>query len=71
MSLLREQEVKELTVWCSLNNLELNTHKTVEIIICFWIRHFLFVADACFVFELRQVIYLLSIFYLKIQFYTP
>ncbi len=29
------QEVKELTVWCSLNNLELNTLKTVEIILDF------------------------------------
>ncbi len=29
------QEVKELAVWCSLNNLELNTLKTVEIIIDF------------------------------------
>ncbi len=27
------QEVKELAVWCSLNNLELNTLKTVEMII--------------------------------------
>ncbi len=26
------QEVKELAVWCSLNNLELNTLKTVEMI---------------------------------------
>ncbi len=30
------QEVKELPVWCSLNNLELNTLKTVEIIVDFW-----------------------------------
>ncbi len=29
------QEVKELTVWCSLNNLELNTLKTVEMIMDF------------------------------------
>ncbi len=29
------QEVKELAVWCSLNNLELNTLKTVEIILDF------------------------------------
>ncbi len=29
------QEVKELAVWCSLNNLELNTIKTVEIIVDF------------------------------------
>ncbi len=29
------QEVKELAVWCSLNNLELNTLKTVEIIMDF------------------------------------
>ncbi len=29
------QEVKELTVWCSLNNLELNTLKTVEMILDF------------------------------------
>ncbi len=29
------QEVKELPVWCSLNNLELNTLKTVEIIVHF------------------------------------
>ncbi len=29
------QEVKELAVWCSLNNLELNTLKTVEIIVDF------------------------------------
>ncbi len=29
------QEVKELTVWCSLNNLELNTLKTVEMIVDF------------------------------------
>ena len=29
------QEVKELAVWCSLNNLELNTHKTVEMIVDF------------------------------------
>ncbi len=28
-------EVKELAVWCSLNNLELNTLKTVEIIVDF------------------------------------
>ncbi len=27
------QEVKELAVWCSLNNLELNTFKTVEMIV--------------------------------------
>jgi len=27
------QEVKELTVWCSLNNLELNTLKRVEMIV--------------------------------------
>ncbi len=29
------QEVKELTVWCSHNNLELNTLKTVEMIVDF------------------------------------
>ncbi len=29
------QEVKELVVWCSLNNLELNTLKTVEMIVDF------------------------------------
>ncbi len=29
------QEVKELAVWCSLNNLELNTLKTVEMIVYF------------------------------------
>ncbi len=29
------QEVKELAVWCSLNNLELNTLKTVEMIMDF------------------------------------
>ncbi len=29
------QEVKELAVWCSLNNLELNTLKTVEMIVDF------------------------------------
>ncbi len=29
------QGVKELTVWCSLNNLELNTLKTVEMIVDF------------------------------------
>ncbi len=29
------QEVKELTVWCSLNNLELNTLKTVVMIVDF------------------------------------
>ncbi len=29
------QEVKELALWCSLNNLELNTLKTVEIIVDF------------------------------------
>ncbi len=29
------QEVKELVVWCSLNNLELNTLKTVEMIMDF------------------------------------
>ncbi len=29
------QEVKELAVWCSLNNLELNTLKTVEMIVGF------------------------------------
>ncbi len=29
------QEVKELVVWCSLNNLELNTFKTVEMIVDF------------------------------------
>ncbi len=29
------REVKELAVWCSLNNLELNTIKTVEIIVDF------------------------------------
>ncbi len=29
------QEVKELVVWCSLNNLELNTLKTVEMIVYF------------------------------------
>ncbi len=32
------QEVKELAVWCSLNNLELNTLKTVEIIVDFRIN---------------------------------
>ncbi len=30
-----KQEVKELAVWCSLNNLELNTLKTVEMIVDF------------------------------------
>ncbi len=30
------QEVKELAVWCSLNNPELNTLKTVEMIVDFW-----------------------------------
>ncbi len=29
------QEVKELTVWCSLNNMELNTFKRVEMIVDF------------------------------------
>ncbi len=29
------QEVKELAVWCSFNNLELNTLKTVEMIVDF------------------------------------
>ncbi len=29
------QEVKELDVWCSLNNLEINTLKTVEMIVDF------------------------------------
>ncbi len=29
------QEVEQLTVWCSLNNLELNTLKTVEMIVDF------------------------------------
>ncbi len=29
------QEVKELSVWCSLNNLEINTLKTVEMIVDF------------------------------------
>ncbi len=29
------QEVKELVVWCRLNNLELNTFKTVEMIVDF------------------------------------
>ncbi len=29
------QEVKKLAVWCSLNNLELNTLKTVEMIVDF------------------------------------
>ncbi len=29
------QEVMELAVWCSLNNLELNTLKTVEMILEF------------------------------------
>jgi len=29
------QEVKELAVWCSLNSLELNTLKTVEMIMDF------------------------------------
>ncbi len=29
------QEVKELAVWCSLNNLELNTLRTVEMIVNF------------------------------------
>ncbi len=29
------QEVKELSVWCSLNNLELNMLKTVEMIVYF------------------------------------
>ncbi len=29
------QDVKELAVWCSLNNLELNTLKTVEMIVDF------------------------------------
>ncbi len=30
------QEVKELAVWCSLNNPELNTLKAVEMIVDFW-----------------------------------
>ncbi len=30
------QEVKELALWCSLNNLEINTLKTVEIIMDLW-----------------------------------
>ncbi len=30
-----KQEVKELAVWCSLNNLELNTLKTMEMIVDF------------------------------------
>ncbi len=30
-----KQEVKELAVWCSINNLELNTLKTVEMIVDF------------------------------------
>ncbi len=34
-SLAYRQEVKELAVWCSLNNLELNTLKTVEMIVDF------------------------------------
>ncbi len=34
-SLLTDKEVKELAVWCSLNNLELNTLKTVEMIVDF------------------------------------
>ncbi len=29
------QEVKELAVWCSLNNMELNTLKTVDMIVDF------------------------------------
>ncbi len=33
------QEVKELAVWCSLNNLELNTLKTVEMIVDFRRNH--------------------------------
>ncbi len=32
------QEVKELAVWCSLNNLELNTLKTVDMIVDFRIN---------------------------------
>ncbi len=34
-----KQEVKELAVWCSLNNLELNTLKTVEMIVDFRRNH--------------------------------
>ncbi len=30
------QEIKRLADWCSLNNLELNTLKTVEMIVDFW-----------------------------------
>ncbi len=33
-----KQEVKELAVWCSLNNLELNTLKTMEMIVDFRIN---------------------------------
>ncbi len=32
-SLLKDKEVKELAVWCSLNILELNTLKIVEMIV--------------------------------------
>ncbi len=33
------QEVKELAVWCSLNTLEFNTLKTVEMIVDFIFTH--------------------------------
>ncbi len=46
-----------------LTNSDIMGHYRVVVI-----HHFLFVADACFKFELRQVNYLSSIFYLKIQF---
>ncbi len=34
-SAYRQEEVKELAVWCNLNNLELNTLKTVDMIVDF------------------------------------
>ncbi len=45
-----------------MNDFEVN--KTMSVLD----RHFLFVADACFEFELRQVISLSSILSLKINF---
>ncbi len=36
------QKVKELPVWCSLNNLELNMLKTVEMIVDFRYTHYLY-----------------------------
>ncbi len=51
--------------WCDQRQISTTDDKKVVLLL---LRHFLFVADACFEFELRQVISLSSILFLKINF---